>query len=113
MIMAHDIDDIDTGTIGSGHPASTKEEHGRIYLLVCKSFSGEIVRAEVSLGDTVEQALPAIADQIGYYSPDWEKIGLYNMTRDFEYTMDDRFIDSGTENGDLVFMADGTACHKE
>jgi hypothetical protein len=86
---------------------------GTIYLMICKGFSGEIVRAEISPLDTVEQALPVIADQVGYYSPDWEKIGLYNLTRDFEYAMDMRFVDTGTRAGDLLIMADGAACHKE
>ncbi len=83
-----------------------------ITLLVCKAFTGQIVRARVSLYDTVDQAIPVIADQIEYNSPDWEKIGLYNLTRDFEYDMNRRFIDQGTEDGDLVIMADGAACHK-
>ena len=81
--------------------------------MVCKGFSGEIVRASIALEDTVERALPLIADQIRYYSPDYEKIGLYNMTQDFEYSMTDRFRERGTNHGDLLFMADGQACHKE
>jgi hypothetical protein len=85
---------------------------GELVLMVCKGFTGEIVRAVVSAEDTVVRALPLIADQIGYQSPDWEKIGLYNLTRDFEYHFTDRFCDCGTESGDLVVMADGQACHK-
>jgi hypothetical protein len=84
-----------------------------IEILVCKGFSGEIVRARINLNDMVEEALPLIADQISYYTPDYEKIGLYNMTADFEYTMQDRFCDRGTQQGDLLFMADGAGCHKE
>lgn len=88
-------------------------EAGTIEVLVCKAFSGEIVRAVIAVDDTVERALPLIADQIGYSSPDYEKIGLYNMTRDFEYLMTDRFSDRGTLAGDLLFMADGAGCHKD
>lgn len=84
-----------------------------IEVLVCKGFSGEIVRARIALDDTVETSLPLIADQIEYYSPDYEKIGLYNMSRDFEYHMHDRFRDRDTHAGDLLFMADGQACHKK
>ncbi|MBS1911033.1 MAG: hypothetical protein JST22_03525 [Bacteroidetes bacterium] len=84
-----------------------------IDVFVCKGFSGEIVRARICLDDTVERALPLIADQIGYYTADYEKIGLYNMTRDFEYLMTDRFGERGTLPGDLIIMADGAACHKE
>ncbi len=83
-----------------------------IEVMVCKGFSGEIVRASIALEETVERALPLIADQIGYYTPDYEKIGLYNLTRDFEYRMTDRFNDWPTAQGDLLFMADGQACHK-
>jgi len=88
--------------------AGTAQPH-LIGVLVCKGFSGEIVRATINVDDVVEQALPLIADQIGYCSPDWERIGIYNMTRDFEYSMDERFVDRGTRDGDLLFMADGTA----
>lgn len=83
-----------------------------IELYVCKGFSGEIHRVRVALGDTVEQALPTIADQIGYYTPDYEKIGLYNMTRDFEYRMEELLSATATMPGDLIIMADGGACHK-
>jgi hypothetical protein len=88
---------------------TTTEE---IAVMVCKGFSGEIVRATIRPEESVVEALPSIADQIGFHSADWEKIGLYNMTQDFEYLMSDRFIDRGTNAGDLLFMADGQACHK-
>ncbi len=100
----------------AGAPPAAPETGGaeeRIHVMICKGFSGQIVRAEISLGDTVAQALPLIADQIDYYSPDWEKIGLYNLTRDYEYLMDERFVDAGTRAGDLLIIADGQACHKD
>lgn len=83
-----------------------------IRLMVCKAFSGEIHSVDVSPYDTITQALPLIADQIQYYSPDWERIGLYNLSQDFEYLAEDRFIDRGTRDGDLVVIADGAAAHK-
>ncbi len=83
-----------------------------IDILVCKGFSGEIVRATIDPTDTVQQALPRIADQISFVSADWEQIGLYNMTRDFEYRMDERFDDRGTMEGDLLLMADGASAHR-
>jgi hypothetical protein len=83
-----------------------------ITLMVCKAFSGEIHRVEISPYDTITEALPQIADQIQYYSPDWERIGLYNLSQDFEYLADDRFIDRGTRDGDLVVIADGAAAHR-
>jgi hypothetical protein len=83
-----------------------------IRIMVCKAFSGEIHSVVISPYDTITQALPQIADQIEYYSPDWERIGLYNLSQDFEYLADDRFIDRGTRDGDLVVIADGAAAHK-
>lgn len=87
-------------------------ESATLILMVCKAFSGEIVRAVVRADQTVEQAIPEIADQIGYSTPDWEKIGLYNLTRDFEYEPDQMLSRTRTQSGDLVIMADGAGCHK-
>ncbi|HVK37305.1 MAG TPA: hypothetical protein VNA88_02140 [Candidatus Kapabacteria bacterium] len=83
-----------------------------ITLMVCKAFSGEIHRVVISPYDTITQALPVIADQIAYFSPDWERIGLYNLSQDFEYLADDRFVDRGTRDGDLIVIADGAAAHR-
>ena len=83
-----------------------------LVLYICKGFSGEIVRVTIAAECVLEEAIPEIADQIRYFSPDWEKIGLYNLTRDFEYKSGSRFSDTKTENGDLIMMADGAACHK-
>lgn len=107
--------DNDTTQAGAGIPVVPPENAAamqELVLMVCKGFTGEIVRAVVTAGDTVVRALPLIADQIGYDSPDWENIGLYNLTQDFEYQFTDRFSECGTRSGDLVVMADGQACHK-
>src|SRR5687767_4397327 len=85
----------------AGEPVPT-DDAGRLSIMVCKAFSGEIYRVNVSMYETVNEALPVIADTIAYYSPDWERIGLYNLSQDFEYLADDRFIDRGTRDGDLV-----------
>ncbi|MGE3802994.1 MAG: hypothetical protein AB7H80_18400 [Candidatus Kapaibacterium sp.] len=92
-----------------------EEEIGtsELVLFICKGFSGEICRVALNPSLMLEEAIPMIADQIGYYSPDWEKIGLYNLTRDFEYESGVPFTETRSENGDLVMMADGAACHKE
>lgn len=89
------------------------EECSTMFLMICKGFTGEIIRVQVSAFDTVEESLPLIADQVNYHTPDFDKIGLYNMTRDFEYLMHETFIETGTREGDLLFMADGQACHKK
>lgn len=88
------------------------EEVAELTLFVCKGFSGEISRVTLNPDQFVLQAIPDIADQIGYYSHDWEKIGLYNLTRDFEYDLYESFAQTRTESGDMVVMADGAACHK-
>lgn len=95
------------------HTTAESRTQEIIEVMVCKGFSGEIVIARIALDDTVESALPLIADQIKYYSADYEKIGLYNMTGDFEYLMTDSFRARDTHVGDLLFMADGQACHKD
>jgi hypothetical protein len=92
--------------------SETTETEDELTLFVCKGFSGEISRVTVSPDLFIMQAIPDIADQIGYYSNDWEKIGLYNLTRDFEYDLYERFAQTRTESGDMVVMADGAACHK-
>lgn len=88
------------------------ERRAELTLFICKGFSGEITRVTLSPDQFVLQAIPDIADQIGYYSNDWEKIGLYNLTRDFEYDLYESFAGTRTESGDMVVMADGAACHK-
>ena len=93
-------------------PDVSVSEVAEITLFICKGFSGEISRVTLSPDQFVLQAIPDIADQIGYYSNDWEKIGLYNLTRDFEYDLYQSFVETRTESGDLVVMADGAACHK-
>ena len=94
-------------------PTVVETDETQLILFICKAFSGEIVRAVVRSEMTVVQAIPEIADQIGYSSPDWEKIGLYNMTRDFEYDPEQSFAQTRTVSGDLVIMADGAGCHKK
>ena len=88
-------------------------ETEEIALFICKGFSGEICRVSLNPTLMLEEAIPVIADTISYYSPDWEKIGLYNLTRDFEYQSGMRFSETRTVSGDLVMMADGAACHKD
>ncbi len=96
------------GDIGTDETRGVEE----MTLFVCKGFSGEISRVTVNSSLMIGQAMPDIADAIGYVSHDWEKIGMYNLTRDFEYDMRDQFFETRTESGDLIVMADGAACHK-
>lgn len=103
----------DTQPIPGSVSATVEVAESELILFICKAFSGEIVRAVVRSEMTVVQAIPEIADQIGYSTPDWEKIGLYNMTRDFEYDPEQSFAQTRTVSGDLVIMADGAGCHKK
>lgn len=93
--------------------AAPFDDCSTMHVLVCKGFTGQIFRAQISAFDTVEESLPLLAEQVSYPFPDFEKIGLYNMTRDFEYLPHETFIETGTQEGDLLFMADGAACHKK
>lgn len=93
--------------------ATPFDECSTMHVLVCKGFTGQIFRVQVSAFDTVEESLPLLAEQVSYPFPDFDNIGLYNMTRDFEYQLHETFIETGTQEGDLLFMADGAACHKK
>lgn len=106
---------LEHGTVrtAQGSPAWTAaDENSHLVLFICKSFTGEIVRVSVRADRSPVEAIPDIADQIEYSTPDWEKIGMYNLTRDFEYDLDVPFSDTRTQSGDLVIMADGAGCHK-
>ncbi len=102
-----------TSTLRDSSVGTGSDPVETLVLFICKGFSGEICRVTLDPGLTPEEAIPGIADRIEYYSPDWEKIGLYNLTRDFEYKSGVPFSQTRTEPGDLVMMADGAACHKE
>ena len=95
----------------SAHPQQSMTESTvldqveELVIYVCNGFSGVISRAVVRPELSIIELIPEIADQIGYSSPDWEKIGLYNLTRDFEYDIDDIMVSTATVQGDLIIMA--------
>ncbi|MBL0331423.1 MAG: hypothetical protein IPP08_09625 [Chlorobiota bacterium] len=87
-------------------------ETDSISVMVCKGSTGQIIKAYINLSDYVQHGIYTIADQIGYDTDDAEKIGLFNMTKDFEYNMEEKFSDRNTSDSDLLFMINGGACHK-
>jgi hypothetical protein len=82
-------------------------------IFVCRGYSGQIFRLNINENESLEQIIPVIAAGIGFYSSNEERIGLYNLTRDWEYFPRDTLASRGTKAGDLLILADGGACHKE
>lgn len=80
-------------------------------LFICRGFSGQIVRVDCEDDLPVQHIIGAMADQLGM---NWQKerLGLYNLTRDIEYVMDDTLRHRNTCSGDLLMLADGGSCHK-
>ena len=57
--------------------------------------------------------IPIIAEGIGFYTSNQDRIGMYNLSKDWEYLPQDSLISRGTQQGDLIILADGGTCHKE
>lgn len=81
-------------------------------LFICRGFSGQIVRVECEDNVPIQHVVAVMADQLGM---NWqqERLGLYNLTKDIEYAPTDTLGERQTQNGDLLMLADGGACHKE
>jgi hypothetical protein len=56
--------------------------------------------------------IPVIAASLGFYTSNEERVGMYNLTRDWEYLPHDSLLSRGTHSGDLIILADGGGCHK-
>ncbi|MFN5310754.1 MAG: hypothetical protein ACK5C0_14990 [Candidatus Kapaibacterium sp.] len=81
-------------------------------LFVCRGFSGQIVRMDCEDNLPIQHIIFAMADQLGI---NWqsERLGLYNLTQDVEYSPEDTLVGKATRSGDLVMLADGGSCHKK
>ncbi len=82
-------------------------------VFVCRGYSGQIFRLNAAPSLPIFQLLPVMANSIGLYSSHEERLGVYNLTQDFEYRDSDTLTDRGTCNGDLLILADGGVCHKK
>lgn len=82
-------------------------------IFVCKGYSGNIHRLTVNEFMPLAELLPVMARSIGYYSSNEENLGLYNMSKDFEYSVSLSLNEAKTENGDLLLLADGAGCYKK
>lgn len=81
-------------------------------IFLCRGFSGQIFRIGINPRQTPEQLSPVLADAMGMYSSDYERLGLYNLTRDVEYQEGEILGERGLSSGDLLIIADGGSCHK-
>ncbi len=82
-------------------------------IFVCRGYSGNIHRITVNEYLPLVELLPVLARSIGYYSSNEENLGLYNMSKDFEYLVEQSLSSSKTDNGDLLLLADGAGCYKK
>ncbi len=81
-------------------------------IFLCRGFSGQIFRLKVNSNQLIEELIPIIAPAIGLYSHEYQKLGLYNLTRDLEYSAGETLAERGISQGDLLILADGGTCHK-
>ncbi|GAB1430465.1 hypothetical protein MASR2M18_12980 [Ignavibacteria bacterium] len=87
--------------------------HETTDIFLCRGFSGQIFRLSVNPHQTVEQLTAVLAPAVGLYAVEYERLGLYNLTRDIEYKTDEIIAERGLSNGDLLILADGGSCHKK
>ncbi len=81
-------------------------------VFVCKGFSGQIYRVKIDPEQPVGRQLPQILEQMQFVVPDLERLGIYNLTQDFEYVREKSFTEQRTCECDLLLIADGSVCHK-
>ena len=81
-------------------------------IFVCKGYSGQIYRVNVNEHMIIEEIIPFISESLVFYSSNEYRIGMYNLTRDWEYFPQDTLLSRGTTAGDLIILADGGGCHK-
>ena len=81
-------------------------------VFLCRGFSGQIYRVNVDERLPMQTLTPVMANSIGLYTQHEDRLGVYNLTRDFGYGDSDTLTARGTQEGDLLIIADGGACHK-
>ncbi|MFZ4567970.1 MAG: hypothetical protein ACOYND_02940 [Bacteroidota bacterium] len=82
-------------------------------IFICRGYSGQIYRMNVNEHLLLNDIIPIIAEGIGFYTSNQDRIGMYNLSKDWEYLPQDSLISRGTQQGDLIILADGGTCHKE
>lgn len=82
-------------------------------IFICRGYSGQIYRMNVNEHLLLNDIIPIIAEGIGFYTANQDRIGMYNLSKDWEYLPQDSLISRGTQQGDLIILADGGSCHKE
>lgn len=81
-------------------------------VFLCRGFSGQIYRVNVSNEAPMHLLMPVMANAVGLYTRHEDRLGVYNLTRDVGYGDNDTLAARGTQEGDLLIIADGGACHK-
>lgn len=81
-------------------------------IFLCRGFSGQIFRLNTSEHIPMHQLMPVMANAVGLYTRNEERLGVYNLTQDFGYGDNDTLATRNTRSGDLLIIADGGACHK-
>jgi hypothetical protein len=81
-------------------------------VFLCRGFSGQIYRINVSDEAPMHMLMPVMANAVGLYTRHEERLGVYNLTRDIGYGDNDTLSSRKTQEGDLLIIADGGACHK-
>lgn len=74
-------------------------------LFVCRGYSGEIFRVSADEHLPIHSLTPILAKAVGFFSSDSQNMGIYNLTKDFEYTDSDTLNSRGTSSGDLLIIA--------
>ena len=82
-------------------------------IFVCRGYSGQIFRLNVNEHLVLNDAIAVISKSIGFITSDPDTLGMYNLSKDWEYLPHDTLLSRGTDPGDLIIIANGGACHKK
>jgi hypothetical protein len=81
-------------------------------VFICSKGGREVLRCTVPLHEQGKRLAPILAEMAGLYVYDDNAIGIYNLTQDFEYNLDQSLIAEGTKSGDLLYIDIQAACFK-
>lgn len=64
-------------------------------IFICRGYSGQIYRMNVNEHLLLNDIIPIIAEGIGFYTSNQDRIGMYNLSKDWEYLPQDSLISKG------------------
>jgi len=79
-----------------------------VEVFIVRAFSGQIVRMPLPQDVPVSELLGEIAQRLELPYP-VQQLGLYNLTRDFEYIRTETLRQRGVGAGDLLLIAPGSS----